>query len=144
MTSVGTVISFPIPAYQNLPIQTEFYVPNRFVISAVVLGLTTLVTVTENLNYVIGQEIRFIIPPEYGCRQLNQKKGFVISIPALDQVEIAIDSSRNVDAFVNANSLTEVAQIVAIGNINTGVLNSNGRSPTGTYIPGSFINISPQ
>lgn len=144
MTALTGVISYPIPAYQNFPIQAEFYVPNRFVISAIVLGQTTLVTATENLNYVIGQEIRLIIPPSYGCRQLNQKKGFVISLPALDQVEIAIDSSINVDQFVNGNSLTEVAQIVAIGDINTGYLNSHGRSPQGTFIPGSFINISPQ
>jgi len=144
MTVLAGVISYPIPAYQNLPIDAQFYVPNRFVISAVTLGLTTFVTTTEDLNYVIGQEVKMIIPPSYGCRQLNERQGFVISIPDTDQVEISIDSSQNVDAFINANSSIEVAQILAIGGINSGVLNSSGRSLTGTYIPGSFINISPQ
>jgi hypothetical protein len=30
-----------------------------------------------------------------------------------------------------------------VGNINTGSINSSARSNTGTFIPGSFIDISP-
>lgn len=144
MTALTGVISYPIPAYQNLPINANFYVPNRFVISAVSLGFTTIITTTQDLNYVIGQEVKMIIPPSYGCRQLNEKKGFVISIPSSNQVEVSINSLENVDAFINANSLIELAQILSVGDINTGILNANGRSSTGTFIPGSFINISPQ
>lgn len=144
MTMLTGVISYPIPAFQNLPIHAEYYIPSAFVISNVTLGQTTIVTTFNNINYVIGQEVRLIIPPSFGCRQLNEKKGFVISIPALNQVEVTIDSSQNVDAYVASSNTTVVAQILAIGDVNTGAINSHGRNCTKDYIPGSFRNISPQ
>jgi hypothetical protein len=132
----------PIAPYNNVPIEPEWYQPRRFVISAISLGTTTTVTTTTDMDYVIGQEIRLIIPPSYGSRQLNESTGFVIALPADDQVTVNIDSSRNVDAFISSSATTK-AQILAIGDVNTGSQNTNGRSPTSTYIPGSFINISP-
>lgn len=136
-----TVISYPIPAYSNVPIEPQFYQPSRFVISNVSLGTTTVVTTTSNMNYVVGQTVRLIIPPGFGCRQLNEVQGYVLSIPSANQVEISIDSSRNVDAYKSSISTTK-AQILAIGDVNSGSVNSNGRSSYIDYIPGSFINIS--
>jgi len=141
MTSVGTVISYPIPAYANVPIQSNFYEPSRFQISAITLGQTTTVTTTADNNYVIGQEVRLIIPPQFGCRQLNQQTGFVLSIPASNQVVLNIYSLGG-DPFVSS-SATNKAQILAIGDINSGQTNSNGIISSLTFIPGSFINISP-
>lgn len=135
------VISFPIPSYSNLPIEPQFYQPSRFVISNIALGQTTVVTTTTNMNYVIGQEIRLIIPPSFGSRQLNEQTGFVIAIPAANQVNLNINSSKNVDPFISSNATTK-PQIIAIGDINCGVINSNGRVLNITNIPGSFINIS--
>lgn len=142
MPSVGTVISYPIPPYANLPIEPQFYKPSRFVISNVTLGLTTIITATSAMNYVIGQLIRLIIPPSFGCIQLNESEGYVISLPSSTQVEIAIDSSINVDAYTSSSATTK-AQILGIGDINTGQVNSHGRVQNLTYIPGSFLNISP-
>lgn len=139
-----SVISYPIPAYQNVPIHAEYYLPSRFVISGITLGFKTIVTTTENVNYVIGQEVRLIIPMTFGSYQLNGLTGFVFSLLSPNQVELSIDSSKNVDAFTASSNLIESAQIVAIGDINTGVTNSQGRVNNGTFIPGSFINISPQ
>ena len=141
MPSYGTVISYPVPAYSNPPIEPEFYIPSRFVISGVTLGQTTTVTTTVDMNYVVGQEVRLLIPSSFGCFQLNGLKGYVLSLPSSNQVVISIDSSVNVDAYI-ASSATTVAQIIAIGDINSGVINSNGRNFNGTYIPGSFIDIS--
>jgi len=87
-----TVISYPIPPYQNLPIEPQNYQPSRFVISDITLGQTTIVTTTEDNNYVIGQLVRLIIPETYGCRQLNESQGYVLSIPADDEVELSIYS----------------------------------------------------
>jgi len=131
----------PIALYNNLPIHTEYYTPQFFFISGITLGQTTLVTTTVNHDYVIGQECRLIIPPSNGCRQLNEVKGFVISIPQADQVLLTIDSSRNVDPFQTSSATTQ-PQILAIGDVNTGAINS-GRTNNITYIPGSFRNISP-
>lgn len=137
-----TVISYPIPAYSNVPIQADFYQPSRFQISAISLGITTTVTATADMNYVIGQLVRFIIPPTFGTRQLNERQGYVIGLPAVNQVTVDINST-GMDAFINSAATTK-AQILAIGDINSGVLNSSGRRSNGTYILGSFINISPQ
>jgi len=250
MTILSGVISYPIPAYSNLPIESDFYQPSRFVISNVFLGKTTVVNTTADMDYVVGQEIRLIIPREFGCYQLNNVKGYVqdfilgnienlilsqtdntttystnvlasltsflpnieiipnsfqiavaylnasqqtfykddgfgnlnyvlgtytISSGTIDyttgdvvlnfnvnpgirnvkttfsytpnlasnQVGIDIDSSINVDPYVSAIS-NQTAQILAIGDISNGQINSNGLNLNLTYIPGSFINISPQ
>lgn len=143
MTTLTGVISYPIPAYQNVPIEPQFYQPSRFVITAISLGATTIVTTSIAHNYVIGQTIRLIIPPSFGCIQLNESQGNVLSIPSPTQVEISINSLRNVDPFILFTATT-VAQILAIGDINQGNTNSQGRQNTGTFIPGSFIDISPQ
>ncbi len=142
MTTLTGVISYPISAYQNLPIEPQFYQPSQFFISAIALGPTTTVTTTVNNNFVIGQNVRLLIPASFGCYQLNGQQGLVISIPAPNQVRIAINSSQNVDPYKSSSATTQ-AQIVAIGDINTGQINSNGRISQITYIPGSFINISP-
>lgn len=148
MPSTRGVISYPIPAYQNLPIEPQNYQPSRFVISAITLGFTTTITTTSDMNYVIGQLVRLIIPPSFGTYQLNEQKGYVISIPGSTQVILDIDS-KQFDAFISSSGLVE-PQILAVGDINTGVISSTGRSirtvdgNTNTAIPGSFINISPQ
>lgn len=138
MTSVGTVISYPIPLYQNYPINSEFYIPSRFVISSIVLGKTTLVTTTEDNNYVVGQQVRLIIPSSFGCRQLNESEGYVLSVLSSIQVELSIDSLRNVDPFISATVTVSYPQILAIGDVNSGSFDVRG-----TYIAGSFIDISP-
>jgi hypothetical protein len=136
-----TVISQPTPLFANLPIEADFYEPSRFVISDVTLGVTTIVTTSEDHNYVVGQECRLYIPPSFGCRQLNQVTGFVLNIPAANQVELDIYSLGG-DAYIASNATT-VAQILAIGDINNGETNSSGRTSNATTIPGAFINISP-
>lgn len=142
MTTAGSVVSYPIPAYSNVPINAQFYVPNFFDISALALGVNTTVTTSIDHNYVVGQLIRLLIPGTFGSWQLNEKTGYVLSIPAADQVVVSIDSTY-ASAFINGPTTgPSVAQILAIGDVNTGVTNT-GRSNNGTFIPGSFINVSP-
>lgn len=140
MTVLRGVISYPIPLYSNVPIQPQFYRPSRFVISGVVLGNSTTVTTSVNHNYVIGQHVRLLIPVGYGCTQLNDKDGYVDSIPAPNQVVVTINSLQ-ANAFINA-SLKQQPQILAIGDVNTGSTNDHGPYRIKSYIPGSFINIS--
>lgn len=135
------LVTGPQPYENNPPINPEYYQPSRFVISNVTLGQTTTVTTTESVNYVIGQLVRLIIPYGFGCTQLNQKQGYVLNIPASNQVEISIDSSRFVDPYVNSSS-RQIPQIVAIGDINTGIQSSTSGINTSTNIPGAFIDVS--
>lgn len=136
------VISYPIPPYSNPPIEPQFYQPSRFVISNISLGVTTIITTTVNMNYVIGQLVRLIVPFSYGSRELNEREGNVISLPTTNQVEIDIDSSKNVSSFISSSATTK-AQILGVGDVNTGIISSTGQNIPTTNIPGSFINISP-
>ena len=143
MSVLTGVISYPIPLYQNFPIEAQFFQPSRFVISNVTLGSTTIITTVLDMNFVIGQEIRLLIPAQFGCVQLNYKTGYVLSLPASNQVEVSINSNVNVNQYIAGTSTTNSPQIIAIGDINQGSINSNGPRNTDSGIPGAFENISP-
>lgn len=148
----STVLSYPIPAFSNPPIEPQFFQPSQFPITAIQKGKTTIVTMgnsTNNVapNFVIGQLIRLTIPSKYGSRALNEVQAYVISLPSSTQVELDINS-LNVDPFVASPTFTvfqqrTLPQIMPIGDINSGAINTTGRLNTGTFIPGSFLNISP-
>jgi hypothetical protein len=140
MAVLKGVISYPIPAYQNLPIESQFYQPSQFVISGITLGVQTTVTTSVAHNFVVGNQIRLLIPVGYGSTQLNESFGYVLSVPTTTSVLTSINSV-NSDAFISA-SLAQSPQIMAIGDVNTGQINSNGVN-SNLNIPGSFINISP-
>jgi len=140
------VISYPVPLYANLPIEPQYYTPWRFVISAISLGVTTTITMVipaiTDLTYVVGQQVRLIIPPTFGCRQLNGQTAYVIAVNLPDQVVLDINSSQNVDSYI-ASAQPTPAQILAIGDILAGAINNNGTQNQTTYVIGSFINVSP-
>ena len=133
----------PIAPENNPPINPQYYQPSVFDISAISLGSSTTVTTTVDHNYVVGQIVRLVIPMIYGSFQLNEQQGIVTSIPASDQVVININSTLANPFVSNPTSGITQPQIVAMGDINSGTINASGRSNTGTYIPGSFIDISP-
>lgn len=138
----NSVITYPVPLYQNVPIQPQYYQPNVFFISAISLGFVTTVTTTVNHNYSIGQLVRLLIPNGFGSRQLNEMLGNVTSIPATNQVTLDLNSS-NADPFITNAAIFTQPQIVAVGDVNTGVLNPNGATLEILTIPGSFTNINP-
>lgn len=138
----------PSPPYNNPPIQPQYYQPSQFFISAITLGQTTTVTTSVNNNFVVGQLVRLLIPQLYGTRELNEALGYVISIPAPNQVVLNIDSSVRVTTFIANPTFPrfkqiEYAQILAVGDTNTGNINANGPANYSTILPGSFIDISP-
>ncbi len=135
----------PIPLYTNLPINAQFYLPSRFIIEDITRGFTTLITTTVDHDYVVGQLVRTLIPSSCGTYQLNESEGYVLSIPQSDQVVIDIDS-RQMDSFITItpdNRNLSYPQIIAIGDISSGAINTSGSMNLINFIPGSFINISP-
>ena len=133
----------PIAPESNPPINPQYYQPSVFFISEITLGPTTTVTTSVNHNYVIGQNVRLLIPQFWGAAQLNGQQGLVISIPSADEVILNI-YSVGVDAFISSPIYGATKpQIIAIGDNNSGPINASGRFSTSTIIPGSFINISP-
>lgn len=132
----------PISPLNNLPIEPQNYSPNFYFITAIQNGITTIVTMSKTTELVIGQEVRLVIPSSYGASPLDQQTGFVISIPNPNQVELSINSVF-ANSFNPSGYQTTKPQIIPVGDVNTGVINSSGRVNNGTFIPGSFINISP-
>jgi hypothetical protein len=143
MSSSYSPFPGPVPPENNPPINPQYYEPSLFYIGAIGFGLTTTVTTTEDHNYVVGQLTRLLIPFTYGAQQLNGVEGYVIQIPSADQVVLDIVSTA-VDPFVSSPSYGPTPpQIAAVGDINSGQIGSNGTVQINTFIPGSFINISP-
>ena len=136
-----SAITGPIAPYSNPPINPQYYEPSRFEVTDIVLGMTTTVTTAVDHNYVIGQQCRILVPESFGCSQLNGLTGYVIQIPAADEVVLNIYSVGG-NPYMSS-SATTTPQIMAIGDILQGAVNANGRKNNGTYVPGSFINISP-
>jgi hypothetical protein len=109
------------------------------------LGNPTIFTLTipsiTNLSYVIGQQVRIIIPETFGCRQLNGQTGYVLTVSS-NQISVSINSSVGVDPYI-ASPATTPAQVLAIGDVNSGQINSNGVNSPLVTVPGAFINVSP-
>jgi hypothetical protein len=137
----------PVPPETNPPIEPQNYQPSVFPITAIMQGTSTTVTVMPvfgvNANYVIGQLVRFWIPSFYGMRELNGMEGYVVALPSLNQVTVQINSTNFTPFNPTPSYGPTPPQIAAIGDVNTGIISSTGRSIPTTNIPGSFINISP-
>lgn len=136
----------PVPPYNNPQIEPQNFNPSRFVITAIAIGVSTLITTSVNNNYVIGQQVRLIIPEKYGSSGLNESSGLVISKPNPNQVVLDINST-GIDPFIPNPTfipfeMQTLPQILAIGDVNTGIISSTGRKLPTTTIPGSFINVS--
>jgi hypothetical protein len=135
----------PPSAYlANVPVNITYYTPQEYEISAITFGNTTTITATEDVDYVVGQEIRLHIPQWFGARELNQQLAYVISLPAANQVEININTSLGVAPFIPSPTYGPTPpSICPIGTIRNGQINVISRTNVRIDVPGSFINISP-
>ena len=138
---MGLMSLGPIPPYNNPPIQPYHYRPRRFVIASITLGQETMVTTNDPMDYVIGQLIRLLIPPGFGCVQLNELTGYVVDIVDAYNVIVTIDSSIDVNQFISATSKQQ-PQIIPVGDVNNGVISNTGANIPITGVLGAFINIS--
>lgn len=143
-----SVFPGPIAPQNNPPIEPQWFQPSRFPITNISLGPTTTVTMGTAFgvgnNYVVGQLVRLLVPPAYGSSQLDEEQAYVISIPSPNQVTLQLNTSMGVNAFIpNPPFSINTPSISAIGDVNAGAINSQGRSNNGLTIPGAFENISP-
>ena len=110
------------------------YFPGQTFISAITTGTTTTIDTTDAHNFVVGQEVAFRIPSQWGTVQLNSLPntltpgspvyGYVIAVTDYNTVVVNIDSSAYT-AFNSNQTVASVpglsyAQIVAVGDVNTG------------------------
>jgi len=119
------------------------YYPNKQVINAITLGLQTLVTTLKNHHFEVGNLLILYVPVEWGTRQLNTMTGYVLSIPAANQVLLEINSV-GFDPFVTPSlppyQVVDVPEIMSVGDGNTGSINPG---PPDLIIPGAFFNTYP-
>lgn len=110
------------------------YAPGVNVITAITTGTTTTIDTTSAHNFVVGQEVAFRIPSSWGTTQLNSLPnttipgspiyGFVVSVTDYNTVVVNINSTsftafNSNQTFASAPGLS-FAQIVAVGDVNTG------------------------
>jgi hypothetical protein len=129
------------------------YFPGQSFISAVTLGTTTTIDTTNAHNFVVGQEVAFRIPSQWGTVQLNSLPNtttpgspiyaYVIAVTDYNTIVVNFDSS----AYTAFNSNQTVAsvpglsypQIVAVGDVNTGGVQVSANSAL--YPPPYFVPI---
>ncbi len=124
----------PATAFVKKVLYPYLYEPGVNVISAITTGTTTTIDTTEAHNYVVGQEVAFRIPSVWGTTQLNSLPnvqipgspvyGYVISVTDYNTFVVNINST-GYTAFNSNQPISGVpgqtfAQVVAVGDINTG------------------------
>lgn len=135
------------------------YFPGETVISAITLGATTTIDTASAHNFVVGQEVAFRIPSQWGTVELNSLPntltpgspvyGFVVAVTDYNTVVVNINSSA-MTAFTSNQTTASVpglsfAQIVAVGDVNTGgVAISAGSAlyPPPQYMPIGTTNVN--
>ena len=120
------------------------YIPFLCNITAVSQGQTTTITTAVNHGFIVGNQVQFVIPPQWGIRQLNNLKGYILSITS-DTITVNIDSS-NFDAFITPTVVLPLVvdqpQVIPIGGENVGYTSANVLNPA-LKIPGAFRNTYP-
>jgi hypothetical protein len=137
--------SGPIPDYNNPPITPEYYSPNLSVLQTITpvnTFKTVIVTVFPN-EFVVGQLVRFVLPPNVGMDSLNEQPAYITSIVDSQTFIVAADSTGQ-NPFDPSRNPRQTPFVIPVGDVNSGQINSSGRINNLLYIPGSFINISPQ
>ncbi len=136
----------PLNPYNLGLFNSGTYSPYVCNISAISTGPTTLVTTSINHGFVVGNQAQFFIPRQWGISQLNILKGYVISVPAANQIVVNINSST-FDSFITPTITPPVVidypQVTGIGDSNTGNFAPGGILPVPNTAPGAFENQPP-
>ncbi len=113
----------------------DLYFPGTTVISAITVGATTTIDTASAHNFVVGQEVAFRIPSQWGTVELNSLPnvltpgapayGYVVAVTDYNTIVVNINSAAYT-AFNSNPTITQVeaglsfAQVVAVGDVNTG------------------------
>lgn len=135
---------FPGPnaAFNNPEINTISYFPSIHKISAItpISDRYTQITTSASNTYVVGQQVRFLVPAQYGMSELNEVTAFVTEVIS-DTQFLANVNTLTFTSFIPSASTRIFAFVNPIGDVNSGALNSSGRNNNQLYIDGSFRDI---
>lgn len=135
-TSTNNVGSYKTILYPVL------YSPNVAVISALTLGTSTTVVTTAPTNWVVGQEVKFSIPPAFGTTQLNSLPNNVIPGQPIYGYVTSVTNSTTFVVNINSTGYTAFTNnptfasypglkyplVAAVGDVNTGGLQISANS----------------
>ena len=120
------------------------YIPFLCNIIAISQGQTTVITTAIDHGFVVGNQVQFVIPRQWGISQLNNLKGYVLSLTS-NTITVNIDSTL-FDPFVTPivvlPLVVDQPQVIPIGDGNIGYLQTNINDPV-LQIPGTFRNTYP-
>ena len=121
------------------------YIPFTCNITSIAQGATTIVTTAVDHGFIVGNTVQFVIPKEYGMRQLNKLVGLVLAITS-NTLEVNINSAL-FDPFVvpipsSVIIVFDPAQVLPVGDGNTGYITA-GSQPPALKIPGTYRNTFP-
>lgn len=145
----GYVLSIPASTQVVLDIDSRFmdaFIANPY--TSTITNATQAVqsVLTANNSFKAGTLLT--ISQVQGMTELNGANRLIISRTpttiTLDLDSTTFGAYTSGGLAVLQQPVFGYPQILAIGGINSGATNLNGRSPTGTFVPGAFINISPQ
>jgi hypothetical protein len=124
----------PTGAYMKKVLYPYLYAPGAAYVSAITTGTTTTIDTTSAHNFVVGQEVAFRIPASWGTVQLNSLPnvqipgspiyGYVTAVTDYNTFVVNINST-SFTAFTSNQPFDDVsgqqfAQVVAVGDVNTG------------------------
>lgn len=87
--------------------------------------------------FVVGNQVSFSIPAEYGMRQLSGKTGYVTSVLNTDQIIVNINAV-DFNSFITPVAAFDPAQVIPIGDSNYGTLSPGGIPENPNTVPGAF------
>jgi hypothetical protein len=127
------------------------YFPSLNFITAITTGSTTTISTSTNHNLVVGQEVAFRIGSTFGTTQLNTPTsignpvyGVVTSVSSATAVVVNIISS-SFTAFVSNQTVAQAlagltwAQMVTVGDTNTGVVTNSNTPNYSSTLPNNSI-----
>ena len=122
------------------------YEPANEYITNITQANPCVVTTSVSHSFVIGNQVQFTIPPQWGMLQLDGLKGYIIAIPVANQITVEIDTST-FNAFVIPTPPPSVvyqsAQVAPVGDQNFGNLSPGGIPILPITVPGAYINVFP-
>ena len=139
-TSTNNVGSYKQILYPSL------YAPSVSIISGITLGTTTIIALTTPGNYSVGQSVAFRIPSIWGTTQLNSLPNILIPGSPVYGIVTAVSASLTtptITVSINSSAYTafasnpafasypgeKFAQVVPVGDANSGSLLTNFQSP---------------
>ncbi len=123
-----------VDGYMKKVLYPYLYFPGDNFISAITTGTTTTIDTTTAHNFVVGQEVAFRVPTIWGTQELNSLPNVIIPGSPIYGYVIAVTDYNTVVVNINSTAYTafnsnqpfisfvgqSFAQIVAVGDVNTG------------------------